>query len=37
MDLKQNLLVWPNVAGDLTRSPPSSPFFRLITFEYKIL
>jgi hypothetical protein len=21
-DLKQNLLVWPNVAGDLTRSPP---------------
>jgi hypothetical protein len=22
-DFKQNLLVWPNVAGDLTRSPPS--------------
>ena len=24
IDFKQNLLVWPNVAGDLTRSPPSS-------------
>jgi hypothetical protein len=23
VDFKQNLLVWPNVAGDLTRSPPS--------------
>jgi hypothetical protein len=23
IDFKQNLLVWPNVAGDLTRSPPS--------------
>ncbi len=22
IDLKQNLLVWPNVASDLTRSPP---------------
>jgi len=22
-DLKQNLLVWPNIAGDLTRSPPA--------------
>jgi hypothetical protein len=24
IDLKQNLLVWPNVASDLTRSPPST-------------
>ena len=23
IDFKQNLLVWPNVAGDLTRSPPA--------------
>ena len=23
-DLKQNLLVWPNIADDLTRSPPVS-------------
>lgn len=22
IDLKQNLLVWPNIAADLTRSPP---------------
>jgi hypothetical protein len=22
IDLKQNLLVWPNIADDLTRSPP---------------
>jgi hypothetical protein len=22
VDLKQNLLVWPNIANDLTRSPP---------------
>ena len=22
VDLKQNLLVWPNIASDLTRSPP---------------
>jgi hypothetical protein len=27
IDLKQNLLVWPNIAGDLTRSPPPSPSF----------
>ena len=24
IDLKQNLLVWPNVASDLTRSPPTT-------------
>jgi len=24
IDFKQNLLVWPNVASDLTRSPPST-------------
>jgi hypothetical protein len=24
VDFKQNLLVWPNLAGDLTRSPPLS-------------
>jgi hypothetical protein len=24
IDLKQNLLVWPNIASDLTRSPPSA-------------
>ena len=24
IDLKQNLRVWPNVASDLTRSPPSA-------------
>jgi hypothetical protein len=23
IDFKQNLLVWPNIANDLTRSPPS--------------
>jgi hypothetical protein len=26
-DFKQNLLVWPNIAGDLTRSPPSPARF----------
>lgn len=25
-DLKQNLLVWPNIADDLTRSPPVPAF-----------
>jgi len=26
IDLKQNLLVWPNIGNDLTRSPPSPGF-----------
>jgi hypothetical protein len=31
VDFKQNLLVWPNVSGDLTRSPPSSTAVRLFS------
>jgi hypothetical protein len=27
VDLKQNLLVWPNIAGDLTRAPPAAFLF----------
>ena len=34
-DFKQNLLVWPNVAGDLTRSPPSvAPVNRFLKSKF---
>jgi hypothetical protein len=34
-DFKQNLLVWPNVAGDLTRSPPTvAPVNRFLKSKF---